>query len=140
VKDIDPRYAVGIQLFNREEFFEAHEIWEDLWHNTYGINKDFFQGLIQVTSAMHHLQIGNMRGARILYGSGIQLLAPYGTRHLGLDLEELRTHFTRTMNPLLIVPAEKLSGRGGKGTLKIPYSSDLSFKLKLEFPDDFKQQ
>jgi predicted metal-dependent hydrolase len=132
---MDPRYAIGIQLFNREDFFEAHEVWEELWHETYGANKDFFQGLIQVTSAMHHLQIGNMRGARILYGSGIELLAPYGAHHLGLNLETLRTHFTHAMEGLLHVPAEKLSGRGGKGAVKIPYTSQLAFKLTLEFPD-----
>lgn len=135
---IDPRYSIGIQLFNREDFFEAHEVWEELWHDTYGVNKDFFQGLIQVTSAMHHLQIGNMRGARILYGSGIELLAPYGSHHLGLDLDALRTHFARAMEGLLNIPAEKLSGRGGKGTVKIPYTSDLAFKLNVEPADDPK--
>lgn len=129
---IDPRYAIGIQLFNREDFFEAHEVWEELWHNTYGVNKDFFQGLIQVTSAMHHLQIGNMRGARILYGSGIELLAPYGPRHLGLDLDHLRTRFTQAMKGILDVPKEQLTGRGGKGPIKIPYTSNLAFKLELE--------
>lgn len=135
---IDPRFDFGIQLFNREDFFEAHEVWEELWHNTLGVNKDFYQGLIQVASALHHLQIGNMRGARILYGSGIDLLAPYGSRHLGLDLASLRTQFTRSMDGLLNVPAESLSGRGGKGTVKIPYTSDRAFKLKKEFPDDPK--
>ena len=126
----DPRYEIGIKLFNREDFFEAHEVWEELWHDTYGINRNFFQGLIQVTSAMHHLQIGNMRGARILYGSGMDLLAPYGSRHLGLDLNHLRTRFTKTMESLLTVPMDQLAGRGIPGPVKIPYSSDLAFPLK----------
>ena len=128
----DPRYEIGIKLFNREDFFEAHEVWEELWHDTYGINRNFFQGLIQVTSAMHHLQIGNMRGARILYGSGMDLLAPYGSRHLGLDLNHLRTRFTKTMESLLTVPMDQLAGRGIPGPVKIPYSSDLAFPLKQE--------
>ncbi len=132
MKDVDPRYSIGVQLFNREDFFEAHEVWEELWHDTFGLNKDFFQGLIQVTSAMHHLQIGNMRGARILYGSGIELLSPYGSHHLGLDLDALRTNFTQAMKGLLDVPMERLSGRGVSGPFKIPYSSSLAFKLTLD--------
>ncbi|MBK8574810.1 MAG: DUF309 domain-containing protein [Elusimicrobia bacterium] len=129
---IDPRYCAGIQLFNREEFFEAHEVWEELWHDTLGFNRDFFQGLIQVTSAMHHLQIGNMRGARILYGSGIELLAPYGPRHLGLDLDHLRMRFTQALNGILGLPIEKLAGRGISGPVKITYTSALAFELKLD--------
>lgn len=136
MNDIDPRYLIGIKLFNREDFFEAHEVWEELWHDTNGMNKDYFQGLIQVTSAMHHLQIGNMRGARILYGSGIELLAPYGSRHMGLDLDTLRARFTQAVKGLLDVPLEKLAGRGGNGPIKIPYTSDLAFELKLEPTND----
>lgn len=136
MSDADPRYEIGIKLFNQEDFFEAHEVWEELWHETQGVNRDFFQGLIQVTSAMHHLQIGNMRGARILYGSGMDLLAPYGSRHLGLNLDQLRTRFTKTMDGLLHVPMDQLAGRGIPGPVKIPYSSDLAFQLQQESVDD----
>ena len=27
----DTRYESGIELFNRGEYFDAHEVWEDLW-------------------------------------------------------------------------------------------------------------
>ena len=27
----DPRYLKGIEYFNACEFFEAHEVWEELW-------------------------------------------------------------------------------------------------------------
>ena len=39
-------YYDGIQLFNEHEFFEAHEVWEDIWHMAYGLKHDFYQGLI----------------------------------------------------------------------------------------------
>ena len=68
-------YHDGIHLFNERDFFEAHEVWEDLWHATHGEARDFIQGLIQVTSALHHFGNGNMRGARLLHDSGIALLA-----------------------------------------------------------------
>src|SRR5437879_287850 len=32
----DPRYLAGIVLFNRGDFFEAHEVWEALWMESFG--------------------------------------------------------------------------------------------------------
>ena len=42
----DPRYLAGVVLFNRGDFFEAHEAWEALWMDTAGEEKKFIQGLI----------------------------------------------------------------------------------------------
>ena len=27
----DPRYLRGVELFNRGDYFDAHEVWEELW-------------------------------------------------------------------------------------------------------------
>ncbi|GAB4138288.1 DUF309 domain-containing protein [Thermopirellula anaerolimosa] len=56
----------GIIAFNRGEFFEAHEIWESAWLGSQGPVRDFLQGLIQVSVALHHLSRGNLHGARSL--------------------------------------------------------------------------
>ena len=34
--DYDPLYLKGIAYFNACEFFEAHEVWEDLWKSYSG--------------------------------------------------------------------------------------------------------
>jgi uncharacterized protein len=128
----DPRYLEGIALFNKEDFFEAHEVWEALWHDTHGEAKDFIQGLIQVTSAFHHFQQGNMRGARILHDSGLQLLAPYGNFYMGLDLKDLKQRFDQSLKEILEAPFENLKGRGYPGIFHLPYTSDRAFKLELQ--------
>ncbi|NMC21754.1 MAG: DUF309 domain-containing protein [Thermogutta sp.] len=56
----------GIAAFNRGEYFEAHEIWESVWLAAEGPLREFLQGLIQVSVALHHLSRGNLRGARSL--------------------------------------------------------------------------
>ena len=43
----DPRYLAGVLLFNRQDYFEAHEAWEDLWSESHGPARKFYQGLIQ---------------------------------------------------------------------------------------------
>ncbi|MBC8867868.1 MAG: DUF309 domain-containing protein [Planctomycetes bacterium] len=85
----DPRYVEGIQEFNRRDFFEAHEVWEDLWLDCEDSSRRFYQGLIQVAVCLHHFGNGNTRGARKLYHSSSGYLQKYGPKHLGLDIEKL---------------------------------------------------
>ena len=34
--DYNPRYLAGILLFNARDFFEAHDVWEELWADCRG--------------------------------------------------------------------------------------------------------
>lgn len=81
----DPRYLAGIVLFNRGDFFEAHEVWESLWMDTATPEKKFYQGLIQAAVALCHFCNGNVRGALKLYRSSRDYMLRYGTPFLGLD-------------------------------------------------------
>ena len=58
--------AAGLACYRNQDFFEAHEHWEDVWNNLAGLEKTFLQALIQVTVAMHHHQRGNRAGAESL--------------------------------------------------------------------------
>ena len=82
-----PLYLKGIEHFNVCDFFESHEVWEELWTEYRGPSRKFYQGLIQVAVALFHFGNGNIRGARKLYGSSRDYLQPYRPAHLGLDLE-----------------------------------------------------
>jgi hypothetical protein len=47
-------FARAAALFNEGAFFEAHEVWENLWIETsIGPERTLFQGLIQVAAAFH---------------------------------------------------------------------------------------
>jgi predicted metal-dependent hydrolase len=128
----DPRFRAGAAFFDKEDFFEAHEEWESLWHETRGEPRDFVQGLIQVTSALHHLQIRNMKGARLLHDSGVELLAPYGDAYQGVDLKTLRTAFDRSLAEILSQPLTSLTGRAHAGPVLIPYTPARAFKLPFD--------
>ncbi|MHC4822048.1 MAG: DUF309 domain-containing protein, partial [Planctomycetota bacterium] len=39
-----PELARGVDLFNRGEFFEAHEVVEDLWHEYWEEDRDLLKG------------------------------------------------------------------------------------------------
>ena len=59
-------YHRGIRHFNAREFYDAHEVWEDVWRESHGLEKRFLQGLIQAAVAFHHHSTGNVAGARSL--------------------------------------------------------------------------
>jgi predicted metal-dependent hydrolase len=46
-------YLYGLDLFNHGYYWEAHEIWEGLWHacGRAGENADFLKGLIKLAAA-----------------------------------------------------------------------------------------
>ena len=87
--DIRRLYLEGIAKFNACEFFDAHEIWEDLWATYGGSDRTFYQGLIQVAVALHHFGNGNIRGAKKLYHSSRNYLEPFRPAHQGCNIEHL---------------------------------------------------
>jgi uncharacterized protein len=83
----DPLYLRGIEQFNQRNFFESHEVWEDLWIGESEPSRSFYKGLIQAAVALHHYGNGNFDGAKKLLLGATGLLDPYRPRHLGLDVD-----------------------------------------------------
>jgi len=83
-----PLYLKGVEYFNECEFFESHEVWEEIWQDEQGEDRRFYQGMIQAAVALHHFGNGNIRGARKLNQSCRKYLDPYRPKHMGLDLEK----------------------------------------------------
>ena len=81
----DPRYLAGILFFNRQDYFEAHEVWESLWMDTASPEKRFYQALIQTAVALYHFGNGNLRGAAKLYRSSRDYMQKYDSPFLGID-------------------------------------------------------
>jgi predicted metal-dependent hydrolase len=97
----DPHYLQGIEHFNVCDFFEAHEVWEELWTDYQGPLRKFYQGLIQVAVALHHFGNGNIRGAKKLYHSSRAYLEPYRPVCEGIDLDKLLAEMERCFAEIL---------------------------------------
>jgi uncharacterized protein len=79
----------GVDEFNRAYFFEAHETLEDLWRETSGPLRLFYQGLIQLAVGLYHLSNGNRRGALNLLGKGLDKLATFQPTCQCIDVDAL---------------------------------------------------
>src|SRR5258708_6790960 len=105
----DVRYLAGVLFFNVRDFFQAHEVWEDLWSDTQGPDHRFYQGLIQAAVGLYHFNNGNVGGAVKLYHSSRAYMQPYPSPHAGLDV----TAFWKAMR---ICFGPILNGDPSKGT------------------------
>ncbi len=67
-------FAEACRLFDAGEYFEAHEVWEDLWNLADGPRHAYLQGLIQVAAALVHAKRGNWNGLRKLFSTALNYL------------------------------------------------------------------
>jgi predicted metal-dependent hydrolase len=79
----------GIELFNRGEYFEAHEALEDAWREGPADEKKFLQGLVQAAVGLHHFSRGNLVGARGVLARSVRNLEPFAPAHKSIDLDLL---------------------------------------------------
>jgi hypothetical protein len=83
----DELFHRGVGLFNAGAFFDAHEVWEDLWRDCDPAERRFFQALIQAAVSAYHFARGNAAGAARLLNSGRAYMGPFRPAHRGLDVD-----------------------------------------------------
>ena len=85
----DYRFETGMKLFNSCQWYKSHDIFEEIWHETGGPERQVLQGILQVAVAQVHLENGNINGATILYGEALGRLKRYRLDNLRLDVDNL---------------------------------------------------
>jgi predicted metal-dependent hydrolase len=97
---LDPRYLGFFKCFNKCQYYEAHDVLEQLWLKTPGADHLFFKGLIQLAGAFvhlkkqhldpaHHVDGKRLAPAMRLFRLSEKNLAPYRPRHLHCDVAAL---------------------------------------------------
>lgn len=92
----DPHYVGFFVCFNRAQFFEAHEVLEELWlEDRYGPDGDFYKGLIQYAGAFVHLQKDRPGPSAALLRLAQANLGKYPAHHHDLDVADLLLELSR---------------------------------------------
>ncbi|MGZ4788557.1 MAG: DUF309 domain-containing protein [Terriglobales bacterium] len=84
------RFAIAVELFNAERYFEAHEAWEDEWRDSADPERRWLQGLIQAAVALHHRSRGNYPGATSVMARAIVNLRTCPHIMRGIDVVRFR--------------------------------------------------
>ncbi len=87
---IHPQAAVGLQLFNQGEYFEAHEVLELAWRDETGAVREVYRGILQIGVAYYHILNQNYVGAIKMFARAKRWLMPYPSPCRGIDLDSLR--------------------------------------------------
>ena len=80
----------AIESFNQAKFFDAHELFEDLWRVAPEAERLFWQGLTQVCVALHHESRGNRTGAASVLNRAIRNLSDCPEHFAGLQYRPFR--------------------------------------------------
>ena len=88
---IDDRFKKGLELFNKGEYFECHEVIEDLWLETPGKDpyRDLYKGVIHAAAAIYQFDRGILSGALSLFKTSVKYLEVYKPEALGLHVTPL---------------------------------------------------
>lgn len=86
-------YLQGIEHFNAGRYFDAHEVWEEIWLRSSGDTKVFYQMLIQAAVGLHHYERGNARGARGMHANVVAKLDRLPAFLMSLDLNDFSRQF-----------------------------------------------
>jgi len=99
---MDPRLTLGAARFNEGDFFTAHEIWEEVWLESVGAEKDLLQSLVRIAAGYAKVESGIRGGALKLLSRGLDGLQNWLRIHpdvilqtfaagVGDDLDRVRT-------------------------------------------------
>lgn len=123
----------GVELFNAGEWFEAHEVWEDVWHMATGRRKLFYQGLIQCAVTLEHVRRGNPRGVRSVWASCRTKFDGIAGRYMAIDVPALLEAMRQFIQPVLEMPAEAFTPGSSRGqTMPV----DLANAPRIELDGD----
>ena len=98
----DSRFEIGMKLFNSCQWYKSHDVFEEIWHETGGPERQLIQGILQVAVAQVHLENSNLNGATILYGEALGRLKRFHLANFGLNIEGLSNCVLRRLEFLQI--------------------------------------
>lgn len=81
------QYVQFIEKFNAGEYYECHDLLEEIWMEDK--TDKFLQGLLQLAVGLYHLEYGNIKGARWMFGNARKYLSRYEPMHGGLDVRDI---------------------------------------------------
>ncbi len=120
----------GLRLFNEQEWFDAHETWEDIWVMASGPRKLFYQGLIQCAVVLEHVRRGNPRGVRSVWKTAQSKFVGLPDPYMGIEISKLLADEYRAIKRILELPDERFNPQLGRGQ-DLPYDATEAPRITL---------
>jgi len=90
IENLRERLQKGIDFFNREYFFEAHDAIEELWMDAREqTQRDLFHGLVNIATGFYHYRMGNRNGMQSQLQKGVEKLSTVPSLCFGVNVGKL---------------------------------------------------
>jgi hypothetical protein len=129
MEQIPQEFWLGVEQFNQRRFYDCHDTLEALWMNAVEPERRFYQGVLQIAVALHHLGNHNWRGAVILLGEGINRLQYYRPVYAEVDVSKLLNQAADMLKTLQQMGAERVSD-----LVQLEEGDRLTLTSSLEIP------
>jgi predicted metal-dependent hydrolase len=83
-------FEQGRQAFNEERYFQAHELWEELWTPMRGVERRRLQGMIHCAVGLYHFHRDNRTGAMRQFQKALAKTADCPAGWRGITIKALR--------------------------------------------------
>jgi predicted metal-dependent hydrolase len=87
---IHPQAQIGIDLFDRGEYYDAHEPLEEAWMETLKPERKLYQGILQIGLAYYQIGRGNFRGALKMFKRGQKNLSKLEDIYFGVNVRQFQ--------------------------------------------------
>ncbi len=106
--DLPTLVLSGLEMFNRGDYFAAHELLEEAWRGEPGPVRELYRGILQVAVAYYHLLRGNYTGASKMFLRSRTWLDPFPARCRGIDLDGFRQDYDLVEKYLLRLGPDRI--------------------------------
>ena len=98
----------GLDLFNEQRFWEAHEAFEDVWRGQDGETKKLAQGFVQAAAALSYIEKRRYESILYLLDKSVEKLALTGSLLHNVDVALLIDSLKRIKEEVLQLGEEGL--------------------------------
>lgn len=119
---LHPDAIIGLRVFNKGEFYESHEILEDVWAEEKSDFRLVYQAIIQVAVVILHCQISNYPGADQLGEKAQAKLILFPDTARGINITKLKNDFEKLMDEVHALGPERIGELDPKFFFQIDFT------------------
>ena len=99
----------GLELFNKGEYFEAHELLEEIWKEDITPGRELYRAVLQIAVAYLQITRRNYNGAIKMFWRSRQWIDPLPDECRGVDVAQLRKDARQVYRTLVDLGRERIS-------------------------------
>ena len=107
-RPLPPLAREGIELFNQGQYYQCHDVLEEVWRQETSNGFDLYRGILQISVACYQILRGNYRGAVKMLLRARQWLEPLPDQCQGVNVTRLRANAAEIYESLITLGPDRL--------------------------------